>query len=330
MNRSSPEVGSSRISTSGSIRQGQRQADLGVTALGQVLQRALGSRRSARPIAVACSKPACGSRRRTSRFADRHPVVELRPFRHVADAMAKGNGIGPAIAPRIVAVPALGGKQAGQHSDGRGLSRSVASQESEDGQPRGTAKLIRLTTALPPKIFVSPCVAMMVSIAMILPCRSNGYIPRNVSPFRRSPPCSLSTLALMDFVLDQSADFIGRQAAGECFAQRFADAFANALAPFDMTDLRPSGVTSCRGRARHHAEPFQILKRLGHGVGMHIQAHRQLAHTWNQIASRQTARGDVENDLGNDLFEDRVFGIGIDIKPHGIPHRPACHTLLVR
>src|SRR5262249_55439689 len=76
----------------------------------------------------------------------------------------------------------------------------------------------------------------------------------------------------------------------------------------------------------HHTEAFEFLVCLGDGVWVNRQLPAQIAHTGNQRTHFQPAGRDVENDLRDDLLEDRDLGFRVDVKPHESPRPQVSHT----
>src|SRR5579872_6337951 len=172
--------------------------------------------------------------------------------------------------------------------------------------PRGTVRSSRFTTVLLPKCLVSLWVAMMVSIAVGLPLRFPGTdvwfmigpgaglgsavwggsggspcTPTSRTAARRRPRYSDAPLAVdaIQLLLDQRPQFVGREAAGGRLAQRLADALAHlplAELPAQFgglgRDLHPPASPR-----RHDPLALQLLKGLGHGVGVDAQPHPQVA-----------------------------------------------------
>src|SRR5689334_2595784 len=141
--------------------------------------------------------------------------------------------------PRIFAEPASGGSRPVNMRMVVDLPAPLSPSKAKMA-PRGTARLMRLTTILPPKHLVSPCVAMMVSIAVVLLRPSDDV--RNSYFFGARRPGVLFSLAPLsidsaNFILDEPANFVWRQTTGDRLAQRLTDALADDVTPPRLTDL---------------------------------------------------------------------------------------------
>ena len=127
--------------------------------------------------------------------------------------------------------------------------------------------------------------------------------------------------AATNLVFNQLAEFLGGQATGDSLAKHLGDALADAPAALRLTDLEcVQGHFHADAATRgNHTQMFQLLKSPSHRVRMHPQLHGEFAHARNQIADRQPSRLDIEDDVGDDLLEDRILGFGIDVKSHASP-----------
>src|SRR5207249_11952025 len=65
-------------------------------------------------------------------LADRHPVVELRPLRDVAEAEAEADGVVPGVEAEDRRPAGVGPQQAREHADGGRLAGAVLAERSEE------------------------------------------------------------------------------------------------------------------------------------------------------------------------------------------------------